>query len=88
MSVKSNRPTQIRTFRFYKDQVNFIESTNSDCASMFMRFLLDAWMSKKIPREVMKEWFQIRKEFRQRAEQEELKQLILNNQKVEEQDEI
>lgn len=78
-NAKASRRTSARTFRIYKDQLEFIEETNSDCASFFVRFLLDTWMNNKVPKELKEEYYKLRQDMRHRANIERLKQVIKKN---------
>jgi len=75
-SQKAARRTNIKTFRLFRDQISYIENENGDCSSFFMRFLLDAWIDGKIPFEIKKEFFALRKDIRQRAEDNRIKQIV------------
>lgn len=68
MTYKSNRPTTVKTFRLFKDQVEYIEKINGDCSSFFLRYLLDLWINDKIPEDLKKEFNRLRKELRDKAE--------------------
>lgn len=43
------RRTTTKTFRIFKDQLEYLDRTYPEYSSFLLRFLLDAWKGNKIP---------------------------------------